>query len=153
MSLNRWVVRGGQDEDGGGAYFNYEEFLYSILTSSILAKLLTYRSTMMRVASSRIIYRLGLGSGSVQECQVHSLRYISKGDFPNVQFPKQQLPKGYVRLSKAQQSATGAEHCVQDILGKLPLGNMHIWEVATWENTLGKLPLGKRPFGKVQTSV
>jgi len=25
----------------------------------------------------------------------------------------------------------------------LPLGKLHVWEVATWENALEKLPLGK----------
>ena len=141
---------------GGGAYFNYEEFLYSILTSSILAKLLTYRSTMMRVASSwikqlqiRIRIRISIGVlGTFPQVYF-------QGRLPKVyfQFPKQQLPKGYVRLSKAQQSATGAERCVQNILGKLPLGSMHIWEVATWENTLGKLPLGKRPLKSSNISI
>ena len=27
--------------------------------------------------------------------------------------------------------------------GKFLLGELHIWEVATWENTFGKLLLGK----------
>jgi len=30
-------------------------------------------------------------------------------NFPNVKFPKRQLPKGYVRSSKAPQAAMGAE--------------------------------------------
>jgi len=34
----------------------------------------------------------------------------------------------------------------------LPLGKLHIWEVATWENILVKLPLGKNPVGKYLTS-
>ena len=42
----------------------------------------------------------------------------------------------------------GAEPCGKDRLRKLPLGNLHIWEVATRENTLGKMPLGKNPLGK-----
>ena len=40
----------------------------------------------------------------------------------------------------------------RDRLWKLPLGKLHIWEVATWENTLGKLTLQKNPLGKYLTS-
>ena len=32
----------------------------------------------------------------------------------------------------------GAERCDSDRLGKLPLGKLHIWEVATWEKSFGK---------------
>ena len=36
--------------------------------------------------------------------------------------------------------------------GKLPLGKLHILEVATLKNTLGKLPLEKKPLGNYLTS-
>jgi len=32
--------------------------------------------------------------------------------------------------------------------GKLALGKLHSWKVATWENTLGKFQLGKT-IGKI----
>ena len=36
---------------------------------------------------------------------------------------------------------------------KLPLGKLHIWEVATWENTIGKLQIRKMSLGKYLTSI
>ena len=82
-------------------------------------------------------------------------------NFPNVKFPKRQLPKGYVRSSKAPQAAMGAERYdgkdralrqEQSAGGQtLRLGNS--WEVITWENTLGKLPLGKNPLRKYLPSL
>ena len=56
------------------------------------------------------------------------------------------------RAEHCVQNRLGAECCGQDRLGKLPLGKLHSWEVATWENTLGKLPLRKKPLGKYLTS-
>ena len=42
---------------------------------------------------------------------------------------------------------------LRNTLGKLPLGKLNIWEVATWENTLGKLLFGKTPFLNYLTSL
>ena len=35
---------------------------------------------------------------------------------------------------------------------KLPLGKLHIWEIATWEKKLGKISIGKIPLGIYLTS-
>ena len=88
-------------------------------------------------------------------------------NYPNGNFPKVRLgPLRHCRLQWGQNAAARmgqgakyngqnrlwAESCGQERLGKLLLGNLHIWDVATWENTLRKLPLEKNPFGKYLTS-
>ena len=66
----------------------------------------------------------------------------------------QQGPSAVARMGQVAERrgynmpGEGGKHCFQDRLGKLPLGLLHIWEVATWEDTLGKLPFGKNPLGK-----
>ena len=56
-----------------------------------------------------------------------------------------------VRLGGAA-GCNGGPSAAADILGKLPLGKLHIWEVATWEIILGKLPFGKNSLKKYLTS-
>ena len=85
------------------------------------------------------------------------------GTFPNVQFFKRQLPKSVLvaalgpSMFKPRRSAPkpqcsfpiaacGASESLT--FGKLPLGKLHIWEVATgkidaWQVDFGKIPLGK----------
>ena len=80
-------------------------------------------------------------------------------NFPKVQFPKRQLPKSAQATAlgppdcssrDARPTSHSQPHCSQRRLrgpkisfGKLPLGKLHFWEVATWENTLGSCYLGK----------
>ena len=73
-------------------------------------------------------------------------------NFPNVQFPKRQLPKYVLEAALGPQSVLAAALGLLVLrllrgpnlaLGKLPLGKLHIWEVATREMSLGKSPLGK----------
>ena len=65
------------------------------------------------------------------------------GNFPNVPFPKQQLPKSVQAVAIGPQPFLAAALGPQPILaaaigpplhpGKFPFGKLQIWEVATWE--------------------
>ena len=92
--------------------------------------------------------------------RIFSKQQLSKdifGNFPNVQFPKLQLPKSilvtvlgitacYSRCAwhpSPSLAERSAHHCILLRLrvanltsGMLPLGKLHIWEVATWENVM-----------------
>ena len=68
---------------------------------------------------------------------------IPSGIVPNLQFPKQQLPKGQVRPPEAQQAAMGpstatkigqgAKRFDQNRLGGRALRLGQTWEVAVWK--------------------
>ena len=73
-------------------------------------------------------------------------------NFPNVQFPKRQLPKSVqaAALAPPRLSSRGARlpaaHQRHNLtFGKLSLEKLHIWEVATWEIVTWKVTLGKMP--------
>ena len=82
---------------------------------------------------------------------------VWSGNFPNVQFPKRQLPKSVLTTtlgSHACSSRSARPHCSLRILrgsnltfGKLTLGKLNISHVAfwdfgshPWENAFGKIP-------------
>ena len=124
----------------------------------------TFRKGKFRIHQSRFGWFSILGERQLKKkYNCHDLNKIfPKGDFPKVRLG----PLRHCRLQWGQNAAArmgqGAKYngqnrlwaysCGQERLGKLLLGNLHIWDVATWENTLRKLPLEKNPFGKYLTS-
>ena len=110
------------------------------------------------------IFLLFVDFFSVGRCK-DSCLVLSQRIFPKWQLPKDIFPKGSFHKCAISQAATSQvcpsrstrppahpsrsarPHCSLQHLrgpnltfGKLPLGKLHPWEVATWENALGKVP-------------
>ena len=55
-------------------------------------------------------------------------------------FPKWQLPKSVLAAALGPHCSLRRLRRPNLTFGKLPLGKLHSWEVATWEAALGKIP-------------
>ena len=75
--------------------------------------------------------------------------FFPSGNFPNVLFSKRQLPKSALAAALSPQPVIPLTHPSRIArpplqpgltFRKLPLGKLHIWEVATWEFAFGKVP-------------
>ena len=128
----------------------------------------------MHPTSDTAIYEINMKTRLLHfhRYNIFSVRYLPKAfsqewlplsdNFPNVQFSKWQVSKGWLgliwgrRLQWGPSSAarTDKESCLlgnYTVIGSCHLGK-YSWEVTTWENTPGKLPRGKKPSDKVLTS-
>ena len=69
-----------------------------------------------------------------------------------MQFPKLQLPKSVLAAVLDPHCSLWCLRGPNQTFGELPLGKLHIWEVAACGSFIGKLSVGKNPLGKYLTS-
>ena len=84
---------------------------------------------------------------ATSQVTIYQVATFQKSNLPSGNFPKVRFSP--LRRRRLEHDGK-AERCGQNILGKLPLGKLHIWEVASWENTLESCHLGNILWERTQ---